>query len=240
MLVCFAAGLLFATSALDSDGGDLRASSVTDLDTVLLHEKSSVDALQVRVADLNDEVNQLTGSVSDKRVTRVQRKVDKLKQAAGFTALEGPGLTVTLSDAPKGVLDETVSSGKATADELVVHQQDIQAVVNALWSGGAEGITVQGQRVISTTGIKCVGNTVVLHGVPYSPPYRISAIGDPAELQQALDQSTYIAAYLTIANAYQLGWQVDSSADLTMPAYTGTTDLSHASVGAGGRKHRTD
>ena len=53
-----------------------------------------------------------------------------------------------------------------------MHQQDIQAVVNALWAGGAEAMTIQGQRVISTTGIKCVGNTVVLHGVPYSPPYR--------------------------------------------------------------------
>ena len=58
-----------------------------------------------------------------------------------------------------------------------MHQQDIQAVVNALWAGGAEAMTIQGQRVVSTTGIKCVGNVVILHGVPYSPPYRISAIG---------------------------------------------------------------
>ncbi len=59
-----------------------------------------------------------------------------------------------------------------------MHQQDIQAYVNALWAGGAEAITLQGQRLISTTGIKCVGNTVVLDGVPYSPPYVIEAIGD--------------------------------------------------------------
>ena len=44
-------------------------------------------------------------------------------------------------------------------------------MVNALWRGGAEAMTIQGQRVISTTGIKCVGNTVVLHGIPYAPPY---------------------------------------------------------------------
>ncbi len=239
MVVCFAAGLLFATSALDSGGSDLRASSVTDLDTVLQHEKDSTDALQARVASLSEEVNRLTGSVSDKRVARLQRKVDQLKEAAGFTPLLGPGLTVTLSDAPKAVLDQTVSSGKATADELVVHQQDIQAVVNALWIGGAQGITVQGQRIISTTGIKCVGNTVVLHGVPYSPPYRISAVGDPVALQGALDRSTYIAAYLTIAHAYQLGWQVESSSAIAMPAYTGTTDLRHATVGSTGDKRRT-
>ena len=57
-------------------------------------------------------------------------------------------------------------------------------MVNALWSGGAEAMTLQKQRVISTTGIKCVGNTVVLHGVPYAPPYEITAIGDLDALQR--------------------------------------------------------
>ena len=238
VVVCFGAGFLFVTSGLNSDGVDLRASSVTDLDTVLLHERASVDGLQARVADLDKQVNQLTGSVSDRQVNKLQRKVNRLKSAAGFTALDGPGLTVTLSDAPKAVLDAAVAGGQATADELVVHQQDIQAVVNALWRGGAEGITVQGQRIISTTGIKCVGNTVVLHGVPYSPPYRIAAVGDPVELSQALDSSTYIAAYLTVANAYQLGWSVASSGAIAMPAYTGTTDLRSATVAAPSQRQR--
>ena len=57
-------------------------------------------------------------------------------------------------------------------------------MVNALWSGGAEAMTIQGQRVISTTGIKCVGNTVLLHGVPYSPPYVITAVGDHARCRR--------------------------------------------------------
>ena len=214
VVVCFGAGFLFVTSGLNSDGVDLRASSVTDLDTVLLHERASVDALQARVADLNDQVNQLTGSVSDRRVTRVQRQVDKLKAAAGFSPIAGPGVTVTLTDAPKSVLDETVSSGKATADELVVHQQDIQAVVNALWIGGAQGITVQGQRIISTTGIKCVGNTVILNGVPYAPPYDIAAIGDADRLEQALDDSPYVQAYLRRAEVWQLDWKVEREKEL--------------------------
>lgn len=230
VVVCFAAGFLFVTSSLNSEGVDLRASSVTDLDTVLLQERSSVDALQARVAELTNEVNALAGSVSDKRVARLQRQLENLRGPAGFTEITGSGITVTLSDAPKQVLDQVVSSGKATADELVVHQQDIQAVVNALWRGGAQGISVQGQRIISTTGIKCVGNTVVLHGVPYSPPYRISAAGDPAALMRALDQSTYIAAYLTIARAYQLGWQVETPPVVVIPAYAGATDLRVAGV----------
>jgi uncharacterized protein YlxW (UPF0749 family) len=114
-----------------------------------------------------------------------------------------------------------------------VHQQDIQAVVNALWAGGAEAMTIQGQRVISTTGIKCVGNTVVLHGVPYSPPYRIAAIGNPAELQASLDASDYIDAYLTVVESHGLGYEVIPTGRLELPAYRGSTALKYAQAGAG-------
>ncbi len=108
-----------------------------------------------------------------------------------------------------------MKDGETPADQLVVHQQDIQAVVNALWSGGAEAMTLQKQRVVSTTGIKCVGNTVVLHGVPYAPPYVITAVGDVGAMKDALDSSDYIAGYLTYVRAYDLGYRVTSSADTT-------------------------
>jgi uncharacterized protein YlxW (UPF0749 family) len=223
-----AAGALFATSALNSHGVDLRASSVTDLTTVLLRQRSEVDSAQAQVAALNARVTALGKEVGDKRTHRLQRQVAALRGPAGFSAVEGPGVTVTLNDAPKHELDSAVASGQVSADELVVHQQDIQAVVNTLWLGGAQGVTVQGQRVISTTGIKCVGNTVVLHGVPYSPPYVISAVGDPAGLTAGLDASAYIQAYLTIAHRYQLGWKLSDDADLKLPAYVGTADLRYA------------
>ena len=108
-------------------------------------------------------------------------KVAELESPTGLTALEGPGLRVTLTDAPK-----SVDPGGEDPNLLVVHQQDIQAFVNALWAGGAEAIALQGQRLISTTGIKCVGNTVLLDGVPYSPPYVIEAIGDTASMNEEL------------------------------------------------------
>jgi uncharacterized protein YlxW (UPF0749 family) len=93
-------------------------------------------------------------------------------------------------------------------------------------------MTIQGQRVISTTGIKCVGNTVVLHGVPYSPPYRIAAIGDPAQLERSLDASDYIDAYQTFVQTYSLGYDVTPSARLDLPAYKGSTTLTYAEPGA--------
>jgi uncharacterized protein YlxW (UPF0749 family) len=89
-------------------------------------------------------------------------------------------------------------------------------------------MTIQGQRVISTTGIKCVGNTVVLHGVTYSPPYRIAAIGDPVQLRAQLDASDYIDAYLSVVAAHGLGYEVTDSDRLELPAYEGTSTLTYA------------
>lgn len=80
-------------------------------------------------------------------------------------------------------------------------------MVNALWSGGAEAMTIQGQRAISTTGMKCVGNTVVLHGIPYAPPYVISALGDQRRLREALHASEPIRIYQQYVEAYGLGYR---------------------------------
>lgn len=222
------AGTLFVTSSLDADGLDLRASSVSDLDTVVRQESDRTDDLRARVADLTAEVDALGRGVGDAQVRTLQRRVAELREPAGFAAVRGPAVTVTLEDAPKDVIARAVEKGEVDTEELLVHQQDIQAVVNALWSGGAEAMTLQDQRVISTTGIKCVGNTVVLHGVPYAPPYVITAVGDTSDLLRALDRSDYIDGYRTYTEAYDLGYDVTTEASATLPAYDGGTELRYA------------
>jgi uncharacterized protein YlxW (UPF0749 family) len=97
-----------------------------------------------------------------------------------------------------------------------------------MWSGGAEAVSLQGQRLISTTGIKCVGSTVVLDGVPYAPPYVIEAIGEPAQLNAALDKSPEVVIYRDYVDRYQLGLETETLSDITMKAYAGTVGLTHA------------
>jgi uncharacterized protein YlxW (UPF0749 family) len=229
VLVAFgAAGVLFVTSSIDAQGGDLRSASVTDLSTLVRDQRSDTDASQTRVATLNREVNALTRQVNDKEVDRLQGQVDQVRGPAGLAPVSGEGLTVTLEDAPQDVLDKAIADGSPPADTLVVHQQDIQAVVNALWLGGATAISIMNQRIISTTGIKCAGPTVILHGVPYSPPYVIRAVGDTTDLQAALDASDYIDAYRVVADRYGLGYGVRSSSRLDLPGYEGTLELRYA------------
>ncbi|MEZ5194256.1 MAG: DUF881 domain-containing protein [Nocardioides sp.] len=131
-----------------------------------------------------------------------------------------------MSDAPADVINSTTQE----LGRLVVHQQDIQAVVNAFWKGGAQGVTVQGQRIVTTTGIKCEGNAVQLQGIPYPQPYVISAVGDQAALLAAIEGDTYIQSYRNDAAQLDIavGWQLDAATTLTLPAYDGLLDLSYA------------
>ncbi len=79
-------------------------------------------------------------------------------------------------------------------NQLVVHQSDLQAVVNALWAGGAEAMSIAGQRVVATSAVRCVGNTLLLNGEVFSPPFRVEAIGPAKAMTAALGQSKGVQA----------------------------------------------
>ncbi|MGI8524315.1 MAG: DUF881 domain-containing protein [Nocardioides sp.] len=227
-LVGVLGGVLFAVSAHNAHGTDLRPGRYTDLASLVSSQSRQYDALKQRVAGLNQQVADLTGSVSDRRVTDLRRKTDRLRGPAGVLPVSGPGVTITLSDAPH----DTEPDPTLNVNRLLVHQQDIQAVVNALWKGGASAVTIQGQRVVSTTGIRCVGNSVQLQGVPYSQPYVIAGVGDPSSLAQVIDSDGYIATYRADAANPQVnvGWDLQAEQRLTAPAYDGLLDLSFAKV----------
>ena len=141
----------------------------------------------------------------------------------------GPGLTVTLDDAP---FDRVLPPGFGPND-LVVHQQDLQAVVNALWARGAEAMMLMDQRVISTSAVRCVGNTLHLQGRVYSPPYVVTAIGDTGPAPAGLDDSPELDMYREYVRRIGLGYEVEEHDELEMPAYEGSLDLQHARPASG-------
>lgn len=224
--VVLASGALFIVSATNSHGTDLRPEGDTSLSSLVGNEATHYHRLQAQVADLNHEVASLTRQVGDTSVQRYQQQSDRLKLPAGLSAVSGPGLTITLSDAP----DSLVRTTKHDPNRLVVHQQDVQAVVNALWRGGAEAVTIQGQRIISTTGIKCSGSMIQLQGVPYPQPFVIRAVGDVSSLTASLDGDSYVALIRQDAAdpTIDIGWRLESSSVVKAPAYDGVVDLSYA------------
>lgn len=223
-----AAGVLFATSAGVARGGDLRGGARSDVAELIRAEQGRSAEVTRRVDRLRDEIEDATGAAAetDRRVARESRRSRALALAAGTVAVEGPGLRVTLTDAPRSA--DRVLPENATPDDLVVHQQDVQAVVNALWAGGAEALQVMDQRVITTSAVRCVGNTLILQGRVYSPPYEITALGDPDRLGQALDASEGVALYRYYVDTFGLGYATTNLERVRLPAYDGTLDLVYA------------
>ena len=227
-VLCLLAGLMVVVGGLNARGTDLRPGRNTDLvDLVQSQSRHNAD-LTHQVTELRREVEELTAAGTGIDPARVAER-DRQAQAAGFAEVRGPAVSVTLDDAPESVAAEGVDG-----DLLVVHQQDIQAIVNLLWQAGAEAMTIQGQRVISTTGIKCVGNTVVLHGIPYAPPYVIKAIGDRGRLENGLATSEVVTVFQRYVDAYGMVYQTGFEADAVFPRYQGSLELQYArSLGSG-------
>lgn len=167
-----------------------------------------------RINELRAENDELSSTSVEGHVAELP---DEQLRWMGLAAVQGPGVRVTLNDAPA-----QYNPAGVAGDLLVVHEHDIQVVMNSLWASGAEAMTVQGQRVVSTTAVKCVGNTVVLHGVAYAPPYVIEAIGDPQELANGLKQDRAVQIYRDYAETYQLGYAQQQIGNLSMPAYLGS------------------
>ena len=216
--VCAFAGFMIVTGALNSQGSDLRPTRNTDLAGLVQSEAKRNAALAEQVAALQADVDAVAKADPGSPVDPAA--LATAAAAAQLTAVTGPGVAVTLRDAPLDVQPAGVDE-----ELLIVHQQDIQAVVNALWSGGAEAMTIQGQRVTSRTGIKCVGNTVVVHGVPYAPPYVIVAIGGADELEAALVSSQPLKVYQQYVRAFGLGYAQERLATVTLPEFKGSTEL---------------
>jgi uncharacterized protein YlxW (UPF0749 family) len=84
------------------------------------------------------------------------------------------------------------------------------------------------QRLISTSAVRCVGNTLILQGRVYAPPYRITAIGDVERLQRGLDGDPSVAIYKQYVDAVGLGWSAKTLGTVDFPAYSGSVDLQYA------------
>jgi uncharacterized protein YlxW (UPF0749 family) len=230
-LIALAAGLLFTTSARTADGTALRDDRRPQLAQLIQDKRVRLDAREQAAAELRDEVDRDTTQLAevDQPVKQAKDRADALRAQAGFTALRGPGITVSLNDSSRR-RSEFGTQNAPDNDDLVVHQGDVQAVVNALWAGGAEAMSIMDVRVISTSAVRCVGNTLLLHGQVFSPPFKITAIGEPTAMHQALETADGVQQFRDAVADFGLGYTETVERNVTVRAYDGSSDLRSARV----------
>src|SRR3979411_2189297 len=183
-LVCLLAGLLLAATHAVSGGAEIRRSDAPRLVDLVRETQAAVNRLKAERDELAAKIDSTHLKYSDGVLAAIRRRSAELAGDADMNPVHGPGLVVTLDDAQRDANGRFPRD--ASPDDLVGHQQDIQAVLNAVWSAGAEAVQMQDQRIIATSVPRCVGNTLLLNGLTYSPPYRITAIGNAGAMQAAL------------------------------------------------------
>jgi uncharacterized protein YlxW (UPF0749 family) len=227
-LVCLLAGVLLAATHGVSGGSEIRRSDAPRLVDLVREAQQSVDRLTSERDSLVSTIDNHHGGSpeADAALTAITNRSAKLAVDAGLDPVHGPGLVVTLNDAQRDA--EGRFPRDASPDDLVVHQQDIEAVLNALWGAGAEGIQMQDQRIIDTSAPRCVGNTLLLNGRTYSPPYVITAIGDAGAMQAALAASPLVGLYKQYVVRFGLGYTEQPRSDVQLVAHTGPVRMKYA------------
>ena len=219
---CALVGFVAAT-AVTSQPADPSARLRREYQLVDLIERSqdSTVGLRRQVGQLRRQVEALRRQRAGGEAAAADqaRQRSALGLTAGLVPMAGPGVRVTLDDSQ---LDQAPTGN---VNDLVIHSQDVQAVVNALWKAGAEAIAINGQRLIATSAVLCVGNTLLLNGTVHSPPYTVTAVGAARE---RFEGDPLVRRLRSDATSYGLRFSVARGDALEVPAYRGATALRYA------------
>ncbi|WP_111764947.1 DUF881 domain-containing protein [Nakamurella deserti] len=224
-VVCLAGGFLFGTARSYSGGDEIRPRNV-ELSGLINEAQQRVGEAEAVAQTLQRQIDAAAGQDVSPQVAEQRTAADQLAPAAGLTPVEGPGVTVTMTDAPRD--SDGNYPADANPDDLVVHQQDVQSVVNALWAGGAEAMTIMDQRVIATSAVRCIGNTLLLMGRAYSPPFVVSAIGPSGPMIAAIEAEPGVRLFRQYVDRFNLGFEIEIADDVRAPAYDGLVRMTAA------------
>lgn len=174
----------------------------------------SIHAAEARYADLRRELSTVQADVAglQNRVAarvrsdgRLSSRLEPLAVAAGTTAVRGPGVVVTVDDAP------------SAGGDGVILDIDLRALVNGLWAAGAEAVAVDGHRLTSLTSIRLAGQAITVGYRSVSPPYVVTAIGDPQTLPARLLETRGGQTWLTLKANFGIRFDTAVSERLTLP-----------------------
>ena len=163
-------------SAVDATSAS-RLETLQELYNDLSNERDGLaDQLATAQKELEDYRQ---AAASGEGSEALRQEVDYLSMVAGLTDVEGPGVMVVLQDS---------TAENTTGDEAdyLIHDSDLLSVINELRDAGAQALSLNGQRILATSEIRCAGSVVLINGQRVTAPFVIYAIGDPTTLHNAL------------------------------------------------------
>jgi uncharacterized protein YlxW (UPF0749 family) len=216
LIVVVVAGLLLAVAGQQVRRSEPVAQKQRDrLITEIRDRTDETDALQRRLGGLRTETERLR-AVALARSADGRRARDELARsadAAAARAVSGAALRVTLDDAGP--------SDRGVPDTGRVFDQDLQILSNGLWAAGATAIAINGQRLTPTTAIRTAGEAILVDYRPLSPPYEVTALGDPDRLRSRVVASAAGRHLRWLENRFGIRFGLRDEHEATVPAAVG-------------------
>jgi len=214
---------LFLTQELRLQSATTAASAdpkTEVLISLITNLEAETAAQEERLAAIRQETEHIISqsTTGESQLTDLQKQLTQQQIRAGITALEGPGITILLDDNQTGLLN----APNDDPNRYVIHYENLLHIVNDLRNAGAEGISINGQRIVVSSEIRCVGNVILVNTTRLAPPFEITAIGNPHHLEETLNSSmTYQQLALT---GFPVSYKIANGHRdvISLPAYTGS------------------
>jgi uncharacterized protein YlxW (UPF0749 family) len=222
--VCLILGVIVGIQAktvkAQSSVYDLKR--VSELSAELTTLQNENKQLRNNLAEMQEKITsyEQSASAGNDSLQTIVKNLNEMKIEAGRVALTGRGITVTLNDSKKNN-----TSGGVDQNAFLVHAEDILSIVNELFSSGAEAISINGQRLVANSSIRCAGSVVNVNGVKIAAPFVISAIGDPDILEAAL---TFPGGVVDSLAPWGIELVIKKYDSVEVPAFTGTIEFKEA------------
>jgi len=160
------------------------------------------------------QVEQQAGSRGG-MLAEIEHELALNRMLAGLTEVQGPGVVVTLADGDRPLGQDELP------EAVIVHDYDVIDVINALWAGGAEAITINGERLVFSSYVYCVGSTLIVGDRRLSPPLVMAAIGDQERMARVLAQDPELEPLRRRAREHALVFQVEARRQVVCTSYLG-------------------
>ena len=192
-----------------------------DYKTALEKNEDLLDQIVILQDDVARYREQLTQSGGASEV--MKSELNRAETAAGLTDVSGSGIIVTINDGQK----QMSGNYSTDSDYGIVHDSYILTILNELRAAGAEAISINDERILATSEIRCAGPTISINNVKKAAPFELKVIGDPDTLENAL-RMPYGA--VDQAGFYGIEVTIKKSNKLVIKKYAGLVSFKHAQV----------
>lgn len=221
-LVCIISGFFLALqikSQTNNTSFDAVSQKNANLINVIQSLEKEIEKQEDQIETMRNQLNEIQNQNNKGKLQDLQEELVRAKIDAGLTSVIGKGIVITLDDNKDGLN----AAPNDDPNKYIIHYEHILNLVNELKIGGAEAIAVNGQRLVTTSEIRCVGNLILVNMSRIAPPFVISAIGSPKLMLESISQGQ-----LELLKAARYPITVEEKEELIIPAYKGELQFNSA------------